>query len=68
MDSLIINENNTPSLKLYHQSCFDFLKTLADNSVSLVCIDPPYAVSRDTNFASGERKGKERIRTGFVYR
>ncbi len=42
-----------------HQSCFDYLKTIPDNSVSLVLIDPPYEVSRDTNFQSGDAKGKD---------
>lgn len=29
------------------------------NSVSLVLIDPPYVISRQTNFANGESKGKD---------
>lgn len=29
------------------------------NSVSLVLIDPPYVISRQTNFANGEPKGKD---------
>lgn len=44
---------------LVNQSCFDYLNTLQDGSVSLVLIDPPYEVSRNTNFASGEAKGKD---------
>lgn len=44
---------------LVNQSCFDYLKSLEKESVSLVLIDPPYEVSRDTNFASGEAKGKD---------
>ena len=46
-------------VSLVNQSCFNYLKTLEDESVSLVLIDPPYEVSRDTNFASGEAKGKD---------
>ena len=45
------------SITLTNQSCFDFLKTTPDKSVDLVLIDPPYEVSRDTNFQSGEPKG-----------
>ena len=48
--------NNT-SIELSNQSCFDFLKSLPNNSVDLFLIDPPYEVSRDTNFQSGELKG-----------
>ena len=47
------------SIKLKNKSCFDYLKTIQDNSVSLVLIDPPYEVSRDTNFASGDLTGKD---------
>ena len=45
------------SITLTNQSCFDFLKTTPDKSIGLVLIDPPYEVSRDTNFQSGEPKG-----------
>lgn len=40
-------------------SCFDLLKEIQSNSVELVLIDPPYEVSRDTNFAKGELKGTD---------
>lgn len=40
-------------------SCFDKLKEIQSNSVELVLIDPPYEVSRDTNFAKGEIKGTD---------
>lgn len=46
-------------IRLVNQNCFDFLKTVPDKSVALVLIDPPYEVSRDTNFQSGEAKGKD---------
>ena len=44
---------------LVNQNCFEYLKTLKNESVSLVLIDPPYEISRDTNFASSEAKGKD---------
>ena len=47
------------NITLVNQNCFDYLKTIQDNSVSLVLIDPPYEVSRDTNFASGDLTGKD---------
>lgn len=46
-------------IELKNLSCFDYLKTLESNSVDLVLIDPPYEVSRDTNFSSGEPNGKD---------
>lgn len=46
-------------ITLTNQSCFDLLKTTPDKSVDLVLIDPPYEVSRDTNFQSGEPKGAD---------
>ncbi len=45
-------------ISLVNQSCFDYLKSLKTESVSLVLTDPPYEVSRDTNFASGEAEGR----------
>ncbi|MBQ7524139.1 MAG: site-specific DNA-methyltransferase [Alphaproteobacteria bacterium] len=37
--------------------CLEYLATVDDGVVDLVLIDPPYEVSRDTNFKSGEAKG-----------
>ena len=47
------------SVELKHLSCFDYLKALKSDSVDLVVIDPPYEVSRDTNFAAGEETGRD---------
>lgn len=44
---------------LKNQSCFDFLPTVESKSVSLVLIDPPYEISRSTNFASGPPCGRD---------
>lgn len=46
-------------ITIKHQDCFEFLKDMPSNSVSLVLIDPPYEISRSTNFASGEAKGAD---------
>lgn len=46
-------------IKLENKSCFDFLPEIKANSVDLVLIDPPYEVSRDTNFQSGEATGRD---------
>ena len=51
--------NITQQISLYHADCFKFLKEIAANSISLVLIDPPYEVSRETNFQSGELKGTD---------
>ena len=44
---------------LRNQNCFDFLKTVSSNSIDLFLIDPPYEISRNTNFKSSEAKGKD---------
>ena len=44
---------------LKNLSCFEYLKSIDSNSIDLILIDPPYEVSRDTNFQSGETKGKD---------
>lgn len=41
------------NIELYNMSCFNFLKTIPNNSVDLILIDPPYEISRDTGFANG---------------
>lgn len=45
-------------ISLFNKSCFDYLHSQVSCSVDLVLIDPPYEVSRDTNFTSGEATGK----------
>lgn len=46
-------------IELRHQNCFDYLKSLKDKSIGLVLIDPPYEVSRESNFQSGEATGRD---------
>ena len=48
-----------PDIKLVKSDCFKFLKTIKDNSIDLVLIDPPYEVSRETNFQSGDPTGRD---------
>lgn len=52
-------ETKEKMVRLTNESCFDFLKNIKSNSVNLVLIDPPYEVSRDTNFQSGDAKGTD---------
>lgn len=58
-ENFVQNNKRDLSIKLINENCFNFLKNIEDNSVALVLIDPPYEVSRDTNFASGEEKGTD---------
>lgn len=44
---------STEELKLINGDVFDEIKKIARNSVHLICTDPPYFVSRKTNFKSG---------------
>ena len=53
------NKASTQTIKLFNESCFPFLKKQKSNSVSLILIDPPYEVSRETNFASSEETGTD---------
>lgn len=55
----MIKANVGVNISLYNQSCFDFLKTVKDESIDLVLIDPPYEISKDTGFARGEKTGKD---------
>ena len=50
--------NNEIIFNYQNQSCFEYIKNIKDNSIDLILIDPPYEISRDTNFASGEKTGK----------
>ena len=55
---MVIHKNNI-KVELECRSCFEYLKDIPSNSVDLVLIDPPYEVSRDTNFAKTEAKGTD---------
>ena len=51
-------QSNEIIFNYQNQSCFEYIKNIKDNSIDLILIDPPYEISRDTNFASGEKTGK----------
>ena len=42
-----------------NESCFDLLPRIPSNSIDLILIDPPYEISRPTNFQSGEETGRD---------
>lgn len=45
--------------KYLNADCFDFLQTIPNKSVNLILIDPPYEISRETNFQSGKETGRD---------
>lgn len=47
------------SVVLENKNCFDFLPELESDFFSLILIDPPYEISRNTNFQSGKATGKD---------
>lgn len=56
-------------IELLNKDCLDFLKDIPSNTIELALIDPPYEISRKTNFNSGELTGRDtdrfRISTEF---
>lgn len=46
-------------IKYENESCFEFLPKIQSKSIDLILIDPPYEISRSTNFLSGEETGKD---------
>ena len=46
-------------IKYENESCFEFLPKNKSKSVDLILIDPPYEISRPTNFLSGEETGRD---------
>ena len=51
--------DNEPTVLYENSDCLDFLKNIKSKSIDLILIDPPYEVSRETNFNSDEAKGKD---------
>lgn len=50
-----------------NQDALSYLKTLNKSCVDLILTDPPYAISKNTGFASGESKGKDTDRFRISY-
>lgn len=53
--------------KFYNADCFDLLSEIDNNSVDLVLIDPPYAISRSTGFAEGPIRNDDTDRFRVSY-
>jgi DNA modification methylase len=45
--------------KYLNEDCFDLLPTIKSGSIDLILIDPPYEISRPTNFQSGAETGRD---------
>lgn len=56
------NKQNNENIIIKNCDCLDFLPTLADNSIDLILTDPPYLISKETNFQSGDLVGDDRDR------
>lgn len=48
-------------------SCFDLLRTVPNASVDLVLIDPPYLISRDSGFESGNNPDYDRLKVSIDF-
>ena len=46
-------------MTLMNGDCLELIKQIPSNSVDLILIDPPYEISRPTNFRSGEETGRD---------
>lgn len=57
------------AIELKNKNCFEYLKTIKSNSIDLFIIDPPYEVSRKTNFLNGKLTGtnKDRFRVSMDF-
>lgn len=56
-------------ITLYKGDCLDLMRDIPDGSIDLVLTDPPYCISRSTNFASGEAQGNntDRFRVSMQF-
>ena len=52
-------------IKIYNKDALELLKDIKSNSVDLILTDPPYEISRETNFQSGG--GVERLRISMDF-
>ena len=46
-------------MTLMNGDCLELIKQVPSHSVDLILIDPPYEISRPTNFQSGEETGRD---------
>ena len=53
--------------ELVNNTALEYLKSLDKNCTDLILTDPPYAISRSTNFQAGEATGKDTDRFRVSY-
>ena len=41
------------TIKLYQGDCLEIFDSIDDNSIDLILTDPPYLISRNSNFSKG---------------
>jgi len=46
-------------IELKHADCFDYVPELEDESIDFACLDPPYAISRNTGFEHTKKNGNK---------
>jgi site-specific DNA-methyltransferase (adenine-specific) len=61
--------HTNPKYHLQNTDAISLMESLGANSVDLVLTDPPYQISRKTNFKSGEKKGTDvdRFRVDYEF-
>ena len=59
--------SKTNSAVFINSSCFELLSAVKTNSVDLVLIDPPYLISRDTGFESGNNPDYDRLKISMDF-
>ena len=45
--------------------CFDYLPNILDNSIDLILIDPPYLISKDSNFKKSSESTPQDMKTKY---
>lgn len=66
LNELKLEEPTPPSPikyeNVFNMDCFDFLKTIENNSIDLILTDPPYEISRETGFSDmSQENGVDRL-------
>ena len=57
------------TLEIKKEDAMLYVQSLPSESIDLVLTDPPYAISRETNFQSGDEKGTDvdRFRVSYDF-
>ena len=54
-------------IDLVNKDALLFLREVGNNTIDLVLTDPPYAISKETNFSSGKETGRDVDRFRMSY-